>query len=143
MILDLHEMDFGSCPLLETLAKQRDHKQAILGERQRHKVKTGEIKTGKTSTEVSHTLTSLGPAAATAEQLVALLRNHWKIENRRHRVRDVTYDDDRCRVHVFDLPRDLACPAKTAISIIRGLPQIRYVPEANRHFATRPQDDLA
>ena len=142
VIPDRHGMDFSASPLLETLAKQHGRNQAILGERQRHQVNTGEIKTGKASTEVSYALTSLGPAPATAEQLVALLCNHWEIENRKHCVRDVTYDEDRCRVNVLDLPRDLASLAKTAISIIRCLPQFRYVPEANRHFAARPQEAL-
>ena len=143
MTPDRHTIDFTACPVLETLAKQRGRKQAILGEHQRQQVETCEIKTGKTSTEVRYALPSLGPSPATAEQLAAPLRNHWEIENRRHYVRDVTYDEDRCRVNVLDLPRDLACLAKTAISIIRCLPQFRYVPEANRHFAARPQEALA
>ena len=39
-----------------------------------------------------------------------------------------------CRVYVRDLPRNLACLTNTVISIIRGLPQFQYLPEANRHF---------
>lgn len=41
-----------------------------------------------------------------------------------------------------DLPRNLACPTNSASSIIRRLPQTRYVPEADCHFATRPQEVL-
>ncbi len=162
MLQDLQAMDFSACPLVETLDKQHGRierrrywvkdisapewdgyaalygrQQAIRVERQRHHVKTG-----KTSCEVTYALTSLGPAQATAEQLAALLRNHWEIENRLHYVRDFTYDEDRCRVYVGDLPRNLACLTNTAISIIRGLPQFRYLPEANRHFAARPQAAL-
>ena len=104
VIQDLQEMDFSACPPLETLTEQHDRierlrdrvknisapewdghaalygrKQAIRVERQRHQVEAG-----KTSTEVSDGLTSLEPAQATAEQLAALLRNHWEIENRLH-----------------------------------------------------------
>jgi len=155
-------MDFSDCPLVETLDKAHGRierrrywikdisaaewdgyanlygrQQAIRVERQRHHVKSG-----KTSLEVSYALTSLGPAQATAEQLAELLRNHWEIENRLHYVRDFSYDEDRCRAYVRDLPRNLACLTNIAISIIRGLPHFRYVPQANRHFAARPQEAL-
>ena len=58
-------------------------------------------------------------------------------------MRDFTYDEDRCRVDVRDVPRNLACLTNTAISIIRCQPQFRYVPEANRHFADRTEEALA
>ncbi len=162
MLRDLQEMDFSDCPLVETLDKAHGRierrrywikdisaaewdgyanlygrQQAIRVERQRHHVKSG-----KTSLEVSYALTSLGPTQATAEQLAELLRNHWEIENRLHYVRDFSYDEDRCRAYVRDLPRNLACLTNIAISIIRGLPHFRYVPQANRHFAARPQEAL-
>ena len=41
-----------------------------------------------------------------------------------------------------DLPRNLACLTSTAISIIRCQSRFRHVPEANRHFAARPQEAL-
>ncbi len=41
-----------------------------------------------------------------------------------------------------DLPRNLACLTTTAISVICCQPQFEYVPEANRHFAARPQEAL-
>ena len=162
MLEDLRGMDFSACPMVETLDKEHGRIerrrywvkdlsgaawdgyadlygrcQAIRVERQRQHVKSG-----KTSTEVSYALTSLGPRQATPQQLANLLRNHWQIENRLHYVRDFTYDEDRCRVYVRDLPRNLACLTNTAISIIRGLPQFQYVPAANRHFAARPQEAL-
>jgi len=59
---------------------------------------------------------------------VELLHNYWEIENRLRYVRD--------------LPGNLACLTNTAISIIRALPHFRYVPEANRHFASRPLEAL-
>ena len=59
-----------------------------------------------------------------------------------HYVRDFTYDEDRCRVWVRDLPRNLACLTNAAISIIRCQSGFRWVPEANRHYAARPQEAL-
>ena len=43
---------------------------------------------------------------------------------------------------VRDLPRNLACLTNAAISIIRCQPEFRWVPEANRHYAGRPQEAL-
>ncbi len=162
ILADLRSMDFSDCPLVETSDRKHgriEHRsyqvkdisaavwddsaqlygrqQAIRVERRREHVKTG-----KCSTEVTYALTSLSPAQATPQQLAQLLRKHWHIENRLHYVRDFTYDEDRCRVYVRDLPRNLACLTNTAISIIRGLPQFRYLPQANRHFAARPQEAL-
>ena len=71
-----------------------------------------------------------------------LVRNHWQIENRRHYVRDFTYDEDRCRARVRHMPRNLACLSNAAISIVRLTGAFRYLPEANRHYAARPQDAL-
>ncbi len=45
-------------------------------------------------------------------------------------------------VWVRDLPRNLACLTNAAISIIRCQPEFRWVPEANRHYAGRPQEAL-
>ena len=70
--------------------------------------------------------------------LLALVRNHWHIENRLHYVRDFTYDEDRCRAYVRHLPRNLACLTNVAIAIERCSGRFRYLPEANRHLC-RPR----
>ena len=107
-------------------------RQAIRIERERELVKDG-----TRSIEVTYCLTSLGP-----EQLLALVRNHWHIENRLHYVRDFTYDEDRCRAYVRHLPHNLACLTNAAIAIVRCKGRFRYLPEANRHYAARAQDAL-
>ena len=162
MLDDLQHMLFEDCPGHETLDKEHGRidrrrywvkdlsdpgwdgyadlygrRQAIRIERERHVLKTGE-----TSIEVSYALTSLTGEQATPAQLAALIRNHWHIENRLHYVRDFTYDEDRCRVWVRDLPRTLACLTNAAISIIRCQSGFRWVPQANRHYAARPQEAL-
>jgi len=43
--------------------------------------------TGKTTTEVVYVITSLGWEEVTPEQLAAMVRGHWAIENRIHYVR--------------------------------------------------------
>ena len=112
-------------------------KQAIRIERTREIIKTGAI-----SHETVFCLTSLGADAAGPDELLSLVRNHWQIENRLHYVRDFTYDEDRCRARVRHMPRNLACLSNAAVSIVRLTGTFRYLPEANRHYAARPQDAL-
>ena len=68
------------------------------------------------------------------------MRGHWSIENRLHHVRDVSYDEDRCRVRTGHLPRNLACLTNLAISIVRLKGRFDSIPQAHRHYARRPQD---
>ena len=100
------------------------------------------LNTAKRSIEVTWSLTSLGAERAGPQELLALVRNHWHIENRLHYVRDFTYDEDRCRAYVRHLPRNLACLTNAAISIVRCNARFRYLPEANRHYAARTQEAL-
>lgn len=109
-------------------------RQAIHIERERHF-----LKTGATCTEVTYALTSLTADRASPEQLAALVRNHLHIENRLHSVRDFPYEQDRCRVNVRDLPRNLACLTNTASSIVRCQSDFQYIQEANRLVPARPQ----
>ena len=117
MLADLRAMDFSACPVFETVDKghgrierrryrakdlgdpQWDGYAALPGRRQAIRIvrERHVVRTGKTSTEVTYALTSLPPGRAGTEQLAALVRNHWQIENRLHYVRDFTYDEDRCR----------------------------------------------
>ena len=74
--------------------------------------------------------------------IAALVRRHWEIENRLHDVRDFTYDEDRCRAHVGNLPRNLACLTNAAICIVRHEGRFEHLPPANRHYAASPQEAL-
>lgn len=72
---------------------------------------------GKVSTETVYLITSLPPADAPPERLLALNRAHWAIENKLHHVRDVSMDEDRCRVRAG--ARALSGVRNTALAIIR------------------------
>ena len=96
-------------------------------------------KTGVVQHETVHGLTSLPFEQASAERMLELVRGHWSIENRLHHVRDVSYDEDRCRVHTGHLPRNLACLTNLAISIVRLEGRFDYLPQAHRHHARRPE----
>lgn len=85
------------------------------------------------SVELAYGVTSLKQEHASAERLLELNRGHWEIENRVHYVRDVTYDEDRCRIRAQNGPRVMASIRNLAISIARMM-GFRYIPDANRAF---------
>ena len=84
----------------------------------------------KVSCDVAYLMTSLTARECGLERLLALNRAHWSIENKLHHVRDVTLNEDRCRVrasaHQFAAVRNLV------ISMIRkaGL----SIPQARENF---------
>lgn len=70
--------------------------------------------------EIVYGLTDLpgtGPKAAT--RLLALVREHWTVENKLHWVRDVTFDEDRSQVRKGNGPRVMASLRNIAISLLR------------------------
>ena len=85
---------------------------------------------GKQSVEIAYIVTSLSAAEAGPERLLALSRGHWGIENKLHWVRDVSMNEDRCRVRAG--ARALAALRNLVLWLIRsrGL----SVPEARENF---------
>jgi len=69
--------------------------------------------------EVSYAITSAPPERADAATLLRGLRGHWGIENRSHWVRDVTFDEDRCRVRKGTGAHVMASLRNVAISLLR------------------------
>ena len=53
---------------------------------------------GKVTVTHSYGISSLPAERATARDLLALMRGHWRVESRNHYSRDVTYGEDRSRV---------------------------------------------
>ena len=68
---------------------------------------------------VRYAVTSLPPARASAERLLALARGHWSIENRLHYVADVTLGEDHSRVRRGSGPAVLAICRAGVISLLR------------------------
>jgi predicted transposase YbfD/YdcC len=91
--------------------------------------RTREI-SGKVSTETVYLVTSLTAAKASPERLLELARAHWAIENRLHYVRDVTFNEDRCRVRSG--ARALATIRNLVLYLIRS--RGMSVPEARENF---------
>jgi len=89
--------------------------------------------------------TEIWVCSRSAEQLspalvAHALRRHWTIENGLFRVRDVSYDEDR--LHARIIAPVLSQLRNTAINLIRR-EGFRYIPEAWRNFASRPDRGLS
>jgi hypothetical protein len=75
-------------------------------------------KRGEQRHEVVYGVTSLGPDRAGSERLLSFVRQHWQIENKVHRRRDVTFDDDRSQVCCGSIPQVMAAFRNTGIGLI-------------------------
>ena len=99
------------------------------------------VRKGKTTTETVYLVSSLRPDQANAEQLLALNRGHWAIENKVHYVRDMAFDEDRCRACKGNTPCTLACMRNFCISLLR-LHKVENIKKAMRGFAAKASDIL-
>jgi hypothetical protein len=74
---------------------------------------------GVETVTIDYAVTSVPRDQADAAQLLAWWRGHWGIENRSHYVRDVTFDEDACRIRKGDAPQNLAAFRNAIISLLR------------------------
>lgn len=81
-------------------------------------------------------VTSLPRAQAAPHTLLRLLRDHWVIENRVHRVRDGGYAEDQG--HGRKIGQALAWARNVAISLMRHH-GMRYIPDGWRLGSAQPQ----
>jgi predicted transposase YbfD/YdcC len=98
--------------------------------------------TGTRRREVVYGLTSLAPGRADAARLLRLTRAHWRIENRSHWVRDVTFDEDRSQVRCGSTPEVMAAMRNLAIGLLRVAGESN-IAAACRRLAAQPQEALA
>ena len=98
------------------------------------------LASGRSSVETACGVTSLPSDQAGPSEILALNRGHREIENRVHYVRDVAYDEDRSRVRIGRMPRNLARLSNAAISIVRMRGEFRHQPRAHRHCAAKQAD---
>ena len=99
-------------------------------------------KTGKERHERIYGVTSLAPERARAKEILPLLRDHWRIENRTHWVRDVTFDEDRSQVRCGAIPQVMAALRNTTIGLLRAAGATN-IAAAGRHYAAQPRAALA
>ena len=132
------------CAAVDLAPAKWDGRCDLHGRRQALRVERERVvlKTGQGTREIAYGLTSLGAEQAGPDELLDIVRRHWEVENRVHYVRDFSYDEDRCRAAAGHLPQNLAALSNAAISIVRVMGRFDYLPQANRHYAARPQDAL-
>jgi predicted transposase YbfD/YdcC len=95
----------------------------------------------KWSTETCYAVTSLDATQARPDELAAIIRGHWAIEDRLHWVRDVTFDEDRSQARTASGPRVMASIRNLAITILR-LTGATSIAAATRYHARRPNRPL-
>jgi predicted transposase YbfD/YdcC len=96
---------------------------------------------GGTTVEVVYGITSLAPAEADAARLLALVRDHWRIENCLHHVRDVTLGEDACRVRRGSAPQVLAALRNAVVHLLAGVAADSRV-AATERLQARPAEAL-
>ena len=96
-----------------------------------------DVRTGEVEDAVGYAVTSLPPSRADARTLLALLREHWGIENKLHYVRDGTFDEDRSAVRTASAPQVCAACRNLAIALLRRA-GATIIAAACRTFAGRP-----
>ena len=75
--------------------------------------------TGKIATETVCFITSLPQSQTTPEQLLALNRNHWAIENTLHWTKDVIMNEDRATNRKGKSPHSLAELRNFVLALIK------------------------
>jgi predicted transposase YbfD/YdcC len=96
---------------------------------------------GTTHAEAVLGVTSLTTSQTSPATIATTVRNHWRIENQLHYVRDVTYREDACHAHTGSTPRALASLRNLTISTLRAL-GITAIATALRHLAGHPHRPL-
>ncbi|MDQ6436840.1 ISAs1 family transposase [Mesorhizobium sp. LHD-90] len=89
------------------------------------------------SRQIVYAITSIPTGAIDPEQMLALARAHWQIENRLFRVRDGTFAEDLCRVRTGNAPAALAHLRDASLTLIR---KRKHKPKPAREaFAANPK----
>lgn len=94
---------------------------------------------GIKTVEVEYGVTSLSEEKANAAVLSEHLRDHWKIENKLHYVRDVTFREDACRVRRGTAPQVLAALRNSIIHLLADR-DADHLPEAIEHLQIHPEE---
>lgn len=75
--------------------------------------------TGQVTQTVHYVLTDLTPDQAEPLSLFRLWQQHWHIENKLHRVRDVDFAEDRNRARTGNLPFNFSLLRNAALNLLR------------------------
>lgn len=92
---------------------------------------------GQVRTQMVYGISSLTPKQADAAHLLALVRAHWRIENRLHWRRDVTLREDHCQVRKGTAPQVVAALNNLVLALFDFL-GVQNVPQQMRRFDAQP-----
>jgi predicted transposase YbfD/YdcC len=92
---------------------------------------------GQERTQTVYGISSLSPHQASALRLLALVRAHWRIENRLHWRRDVTLREDHCQVRTGAAPQVVAALNNLVLAMFDFL-GVQNVPQQMRRFDAQP-----
>jgi Transposase IS116/IS110/IS902 family/Transposase DDE domain len=87
-----------------------------------------------------YAVTSLALGTASPAQLAGWLRGHWRIENRLHWVRDVTFGEDASTARTSSLPRVMASLRNLAVGALRLAGHPRSSPGSSVAYARAKPD---
>lgn len=91
------------------------------------------------STEIIYGIASLPEKYSSIKDLAKYLRGHWSIENNLHRVRDVSFGEDKSTIRKGHAPEVMAGLRNLVISIFqRG--NVKSYPQAFRRFSAHPEE---
>jgi predicted transposase YbfD/YdcC len=93
---------------------------------------------GQVRCQTVYGISSLSPKRASALRLLALVRAHWRIENRLHWRRDVTLREDHSQVRKGAAPQVLAALNNLVLAVFDFL-GVRNVPQQMRMVDAQPQ----
>jgi predicted transposase YbfD/YdcC len=99
------------------------------------------LKSGKRTFEVADGITSLPAEQAAPKRLLALNRGHWGIENGLHYPRDVSFNEDRCRLRFGHAAHAVAIINNLVLGLIHQQ-DFDYIPQARRFYNARPNEAL-
>ena len=99
------------------------------------------LKSGEVRHEVVYGLSSLSMQRAPASRILALVREHWAIENRLHWRRDVTLGEDDCQTRTGEVPSRLAQMNSTVLSLMDRI-GVRNVARQMRYFDAHVEQAL-
>jgi predicted transposase YbfD/YdcC len=100
------------------------------------------LKVNRVRQETSYGITSLSTEKADPSRLLELIRAYWGIENGLHYRRDVTFQEDRCRLRIGHAAHMMAALNNLAVGLI-ARSGYAEAPEARRRYCARPLDALA
>ena len=95
--------------------------------------------TGEVQRQTRYAVTSLKPEHAGAADLEALWRGHWTIENRVHRVRDVTMGEDASQLRQGHAPQVLAAVRNALLNLWRTQGRQNIADALREHAASVPR----